>query len=217
MSIKNAKTPAPWGQRFLFRVLRWERHQLFPILELAPGERRGDNSWWLKIISQMARQQLKSYSCPCGNRGWVKLAECQCRFVCLCVSAFDMWLSICTLELQSYFCRAAAVRFAVSDVRGQITTHRDGAAGCSIFAIAQWWLERNYLPTLWFPLLRSWNKCCKHQTTGLWACAYSTAESLICIQLYVVVFHWYVHWTPLTCDSAHVCLWTSVFKGSKAE
>lgn len=56
----------------------------FPILELASGERRGDNSWWLKIISQMARQQLKSYSCPCGNRGWVELAECQCRSVCVC-------------------------------------------------------------------------------------------------------------------------------------
>lgn len=68
----------------------------------------------------------------------------------------------------SYFCRAAAVRIVVSDVSEQITTHRAGAAGWSIFAIAQWRLERNYLPTCWFPLHLSWNKCCKHQTTGSW-------------------------------------------------
>lgn len=54
-------------------------------------------------------------------------------------------------SLKSYFCKAAAVRFVVSDVRGQITTHRAGAAGYSIFAIVQWRLERNYWPTRFFP------------------------------------------------------------------
>lgn len=53
-------------------------------------------------------------------------------------------------------CRAAALRFelrfVVIDVRGLITTQRAGAAGYSIFAIAQWRLERNYLPTRHFPL-----------------------------------------------------------------
>lgn len=144
----------------------------------------------------MARRQLKSYSCPCGDGGWVKLAECQRGSVCACASGSDTRFSVCTSELQGYFCRAAALRFAVSDVRVQITTHRDGAAGCSIFAIAQWWLERNYLPTCWFPPLRSWNKCCKHQTTGLWACAYSTAESLICTRLYVSCFSLVCALTP---------------------
>lgn len=58
-------------------------------------------------------------------------------FFCLC----HVCIFICMLELESYFCKAAAARLVVSDVRGQITTHRDGAAGCSIFAIAQWRLE----------------------------------------------------------------------------
>lgn len=44
----------------------------------------------------------------------------------------------CVQESKSYFYKAAAAaRFVVTDVRGQITTHRAEAAGSSIFAIAQ--------------------------------------------------------------------------------
>lgn len=91
-------------------------------------------------------------------------------FFCLC----HVCIFICMLELESYFCKAAAARLVVSDVRGQITTHRDGAAGCSIFAIAQWRLEGSHC--LWAGTnaasIRQLDSGCVHTVCG--------GECLIC-------------------------------------
>lgn len=164
----------------------------FPILELLKlsrfRESRGDNSWRLKITPPMARKQLNvvirlaRLRIRC-NKGTLTLADRQRRSSCLCECVY---LHMCVGTRELFFCKAAAVRFVVSDVRGQITTHRAGAAGCSIFAIAQWRLERNYLPTRRFPLPLSRNKCCKHQTTGLWGV-------YIQYQMYITVFLVSIH------------------------
>lgn len=99
MSIKNAKTPAPWGQRFLFRALRWERHQLFSHFRTCFGGKERRQFMVIKNNFSNGKTAIKVVFMPVwqqrvGSTRWMPMQICVCVRMCrrlTCDSPYVRW------------------------------------------------------------------------------------------------------------------------------